>query len=44
MLKKLETFALLLAAVLALGVEGAFVYWMRSYPMGSQGPKYPHYM
>jgi hypothetical protein len=38
MLKKLETFALLLAALLALAVEGAFVYWMRLYPLGPQGP------
>ena len=37
MLKKLETFTLLLAALLALAVEGAFVYWMHLNPRGIQG-------
>ena len=37
MLKKLETLALLLAALLALAVEGAFVYWMRFHPLGARG-------
>ena len=37
MLKKLETFTLLLAALLALAVEGAFVYWIRLDPRGPQG-------
>jgi len=36
MLKKLETFTLLLAALLALAVEGAFVYWIRLDPRGPQ--------
>ena len=37
MLKKLETFTPLLAALLALAVEGAFVYWMHLNPRGPQG-------
>ncbi len=37
MLKNLETFALLLAALLALAVEGVFVYWIRFHTLGARG-------
>ncbi len=39
MLKKLETFALLLSALLALAIEGAFVYWIRIHPLPPRLPE-----
>jgi hypothetical protein len=39
MLKKFETFALLLAAMLALAVEGSFVYWIWWRPIVPEAPE-----
>ena len=39
MIKKFETFALLLAAMLALAVEGGFVYWIWWRPIVPEAPE-----
>ena len=39
MLRKFETSALFLAAILALIVEGGFVYWIWWRPMGPEAPE-----
>lgn len=38
MFKILETFALLFSALLALAIEGAFVYWIHKDPLPAQFP------